>query len=913
MKNITSIFIQLQSGCHRRGHTETQCRLRLSLSSLVLVALGALCLVDASGASQPADRKRLANEFSLNNRGQIGALKDGRRRWLDDRRWSSSQRRIDAPDAGQASDRSLWSQPDPRRTFSPMIGPIIELTRAGPLAAGERVRFESARASRRLDSQSALLGNKINTRQSIEENYQVSGAGESPGSSAANLRQQSTQAPAPHNGVVTLVKYVPMPVLVSLSPEQLIPLSSLLKANQAHLPTTATRLVLAKQLGEHKIDIEPHSMAAPSAAQNLAELDNESSDLGAHSQPASAYIIAPDVASLPMAPAKLAYLTAPLQAVGHVSGPGSSAPSTSKALTAYASKLMSMLKPSALLSSMTSNSMGAQPYQAGYLGPMPSNVYLIASPQSSELVQRPLQQHLNNQHPVAVSTGNDLLLNQATRLHAQSAARGRNNWQAVVQPSASQAGLICLHGLARPTQAPVDPYLSLPSPTSSSTESSNDLSSFDYVTNASEAKKAGQTTKGRAVGAGGRESPAKLAHKLTKKVNKSSGLAQSQQELIEPQRKINSIHLTQADDEQVFEQQHQQQQSLSSDLSTRHALQPKLDTNHSSVNGRGSFRPNLSDTVDTHGSIIPFTIRDKIDSHKSVTSSPVQFDEPAEDTHLEPANQQASDRAQWLEEKAPSRTSFVANRKRKPQIEHESINYKKVVTQGPEYQMPMLMASSSINDRQAAVVRTSSGDLASVTTPAPAEVTTSSTLDGQPVTLASGKLSSKSLGEDQMILVSSSHFQPGNNRASSRQVAIPPPPSVKPSEILVNSTLIDSVNTDSARQPSIVSTRSDAPTGNHQSEAHLSGPYSHDKLLTIDNSMDEFARISAALQTDPLDLIDLQNSRSSFELPSQLESLSMFQQYAPSSQARSQLRYPEVASSTGTAPADGRVSSSRAA
>jgi len=55
---------------------------------------------------------------------------------------------------------------------------------------------------------------------------------------------------------------------------------------------------------------------------------------------------------------------------------------------------------------------------------------------------------------------------------------------------------------------------------------------------------------------------------------------------------------------------------------------------------------------------------------------------------------------------------------------------------------------------------------------------------------------------------------------------------------------------------------------------------SHDRSLSSgvagdDLDGEKFGKISQSLQTNPLDLIDLQNSRSSFELPSQLESLSM--------------------------------------
>lgn len=60
-----------------------------------------------------------------------------------------------------------------------------------------------------------------------------------------------------------------------------------------------------------------------------------------------------------------------------------------------------------------------------------------------------------------------------------------------------------------------------------------------------------------------------------------------------------------------------------------------------------------------------------------------------------------------------------------------------------------------------------------------------------------------------------------------------------------------------------------SPTGSSSSSSF----HSHDKSLS--NNAEDFGKISESLQTNPLDLIDLQNSRSSFELPSQLESLAM--------------------------------------
>lgn len=74
---------------------------------------------------------------------------------------------------------------------------------------------------------------------------------------------------------------------------------------------------------------------------------------------------------------------------------------------------------------------------------------------------------------------------------------------------------------------------------------------------------------------------------------------------------------------------------------------------------------------------------------------------------------------------------------------------------------------------------------------------------------------------------------------------------------------------------------------NHQPDSSNNNAFTNSRLLSVDSSMDEFGRISESLQTNPLDLIDLQNSRSSFELPSQLESLSMLFSRQPTDKSSS--------------------------
>lgn len=62
--------------------------------------------------------------------------------------------------------------------------------------------------------------------------------------------------------------------------------------------------------------------------------------------------------------------------------------------------------------------------------------------------------------------------------------------------------------------------------------------------------------------------------------------------------------------------------------------------------------------------------------------------------------------------------------------------------------------------------------------------------------------------------------------------------------------------------------------GAYSYDSSLAAPHSAGGHLGHLDSDNEFARISDALQTNPIDLIDLQNARSSFELPAQLESFS---------------------------------------
>lgn len=845
----------------------------VAIGTLALVRLSACSAGQVSSARTLGARKsQVKDEFSANNRGHVAALL--RADSLPDS-WSLGQRRVDSGD-DRASVQFSWSQPDPRKRFSPLLGPIVDSSRAKS-AAKYQARVDSSRNTGRFQwrnpSDSHIKRLELDESQDSSSGAAAAAAAEL-GASHINQRQQPTLR-RPTNNILTLIRYVPMPVLVSLPQEQLISLSSVLKPGQVPI-ASPNRLVLAKQLEEQKVDSEGQLGQASPNSMSLAELASDGAELGAPSQPTGAYIIQPNLVNLPLNSAKLTYLAAPVQAMSHVSAQAGSlgannAGAASKALTAYASKLMSMLKPSALLSSMGAGSLVPQAVQAGYYPPAP--IYLVA-PASSDLVPRAQRQHRVQQ----LAVGSDVLLDQASRMHTQSTGKNsiRSNWQAPTQASASQSAMICLHGLARTTQAPLDQYLATPSSGSTSgatTEPSGDLSSFDYVANSLDSKKVSSSLPARG---SGRESPGKLAHKLAK-INKDS--SSPRQQLIEPQRALAGDQTWHSDDEQSIEQQ--QQQSSPSDLSTRRAAQPRHEPTNSTTSNRRLAKTNSSESNEAHSSIIPFTIRDKIDLQKSVASSPVQYDEPAEESHADISTRAALNGAQWAGERESARTSPQSNRKLKLQPEHEAINYRKVVTQGPDYSVPLLMASSSSSShRQALNKLPDAGELAGAAASSAVVVTTSSTLDGQPVTLASGKLSAKAAADGRMILVSSSA-----SAAESKQTS-------KPSEILVDSTPAQADADHAASRPS----SSHSALGNHLTETPSTGPFSHDKLLTMDNSMDEFARISAALQTNPLDLIDLQNSRSSFELPSQLESLSMFQHYTPTLAARRFLEVDGVAS-----------------
>lgn len=757
---------------------------RMSLTEAARVALLGQTAADRTS--------RKLSDFSPNNRGASLLT--------DPRAWAFGERREDTAEA------TTWSQPDPRRRYSVPIGPIGELY-TGRSGNSGLSRSQSKLEASWLRSSSRRLDQL--KRQTAED--------------AQDLTNTVDDRKLNAGNVVTLIKYVPM--LFSVPADQLNYMSA--SALRSH--PYAGRMIVARPPEEQKLgnsDVDGLYGAPADTGGHLG------SDLGAHSHPASAYVLQQDGPGIPVTSAKLTYLTSPVHPGQHMAG-HSTAGATSKALTAYANRLMAMLRPSTLLASMSptpSAPQSSSQFYSGLTGAGP--IYLIAPASVGEQV---------NQRPSQYPVSSEMLLNQASKMHLQSAAKtvGRPSWPG------TNPGLVCMQSPTRSAQTGGDVF-PVSQSTSSTTESGIDLSSFDYVTGGLESGSTKQASVGSRSRA--RESPVKVAHKLGKKLVKIGELEQKK---------------AGGEEEQSSEQQ------SASDSSTRRTNSYLADSRSApnSTSARWSSRANSTAT-----SVIPFTIRDKIELRPAANSNPVEFDEP-EDSPSESLTGSHQSGPRWLDERPNPQTSFISGRRStpKPQVVHEYINYRKETAS--DQHMPMLMASSSSGQFRSPSPSTSTiaGDL----TVASSSVTTSSTLDGQPVELASGELA-RQPEPTRMVLVSSV------NAAKSANSVAPRAHSNKTVEVLVNSTPVLEVASSTTTSLPSVKPKSASPADNHQGQLESSNRFSNNKLLTTG---DEFARISEALQTDPLDLIDLQNSRSNFELPSQLESLSMLHhQYEPALQ-----------------------------
>lgn len=774
------------------------------------------------------------------------------------------------------------------------------------------------------------------------------------------------------------------------------------------------------------------------------------------------------------AAARLAYL--PLAA-------GQTAPAVSTmskaALSSYASKLISMLRPSALLSSIAP----PHPPQTGSTGahqppgpPLNQQIYLIAPESLSAAANRAAVTQsgysaavagVNQPRPMALIKADDLLLNQAsTKLHASSSSVKSSTLPRAHPPTSwlheQPNGLICVHNVIQsglqtskstyeapgrstrfqPAPLLLSPFIladqqTLLGPTTStvgplSTPDSIDNGSFDYVPvqiNATTESSSFNTkqevaswpTKSSATPQSVKESPAKLGKKIKSQSSSEQTLAYNFQELQQ----------TQLHDELHFDSEFADKKQPKPLVGSSSESRSILDSNNSSSSSRQDKGPKPEEPPQSGGwvsdeplkqSIIPFTIKDKIElplrrgtggTRSFHSNDPVQYDEQAEGETEPPPKQVAGKQSSWPVDERRAKTSFVSStarystpisptpdapsRQKAKKVPSHEIDYLKEVSQNSRdtisgYTLPLLIASSAGSRRGAEAGSSNSRNqrvqenndpsgfndrfrsrrpvgITSAPPPLPtpstvselgasgsSPVTTSSTLDGQPVTLSSGRLDFntgatasaqprrglQSADESQLILVSSSSLStlPVDTKTSNKTSlsnghqhkgrpagpevvsAAPIRSSSAPLELVVNSSraepqlsatddpvsLVDANESrlstattlrvlakpdESSTEPTASTTtyssstekviggndEQQPPRSNHLPEtATSSGLFSHDRSLSMGagGSTDEFGRISESLQTNPIDLIDLQNSRSSFALPAQLESWSMF-------------------------------------
>jgi len=984
--------------------------------------------------------------YSPNNRGFVpkSGLRFGdRRRAID----MFGEKRSET----KRADSLAWSQPDPRKTYS-LPSSLAERVLRG--ASGVKKLDSPSKmgepATRRISSwrQSDRLDGANQTIPADEEMLQATWRAEQQlvlESDPSARRRSPSPSLAVQPNMITLVRY--MPVIMSLPAEQLVlPLQTSKSAQSAKRVPVSSKLVeaepastaapaqaaayyslyrpptldpgqLAKyQLGPQEEGQVQKSHAEPSAA-NLnwlslnktpnggfvvADIDTDYSSMqqGILLQAAGQEL--GQSLSLGLQPAaKLAYLPAQPVALG---GQGSSS-ATSKALSAYASKLISMLRPSALLSSM-----GGGP-QSQLLAPNQAAVYPLAgqpqiillapadrlvSATQARLAQPSLRPSSSSSHKP-----DELLIHQASKLHSTASGAKLQQQQGEVNPllGQQQSGLICVHGLVQgagklaahsgaklgeanswmghsllrtlstlPPPPPPPPFLSQQLLTTSSPQSLGDIevNPFDYGPSAAGAAttpaptkiglvdtKSSSYTQHQYQTSAGRESPAKVALKLSRKLKHPNPVGHTSSYSISEtqQQQAEGFDEPQPAAPQIESQNNQQQlRLLGSASENRSSVEGGKFVSSANQNGTraNGTKPATEELASDGGvarlpangshSIIPFTIRDKIDlprkrphprepASPGAGGNPVEYDEPAEG---EIELQALQDRKygwppRWSDARR-AKTSFVSKSSRganarRPTKYNSDIDYRKEQANSQAdggYTLPLLLASSSSSrDRSSRVGGGPSGEekpLPSFMRPsvvfngpsgqelgasastelagaASNSVTTSSTLDGLPVTLASGMVaasggrqqaggSSSSSSEPRLTLISSVSLDGPVAGSGSGGTTLEPEParqrtSAATVELVVNSTPEVAATSTAASASQTQANRNKAEADNHAQVESGNSAFSDDTLGSAHNSLGEFAKISESLQTNPLDLIDLQNSRSSFELPAQLESLSM--------------------------------------
>lgn len=1033
-------------------------------------------------------------------------------------------------DEQRTGNRIVWSQPDPRKSYSAPVG-LVKVYSNGALfrpAASQRTRNK------------LNIGETLKRSGSVQVNAAAATQDESPSATGGDLerenfvetssrpmawsgRHQQTAA-ADGGGMVTLIKY--LPVLLSVPADSVIPLpagsSQLISSSAAALagrtqathrlrpesPTTQAPPYFGlykshpaspiKLIKYHQATAEvPYkfgqiSAAAASEDENQLAADQQQQQVDHHHhQPAAIAVIQQAAAAgsqggsqaapaneinsmLPTAAssAKFAYLPGPslVAPAPFLHSQVVAGGSTSKALSAYASRLMSMLRPSTLLSSINANSQ--QPLVA-YPQQQPAQIYLLAPAEGFTGAHVRVPQQPRPLVAAAAAVGQDSMINQASRLQqstttlalaaaADSLAGGRQSSKGTPTWMHQQPnGLICVHSVVQPQQQMVlsgksgaaynQPVLASPfeSPTTTTVATPvqqlvdaahDEQSSFDYaprpqaVASTELPPPARSSTRGKGKqsqprkkstardqsgGAdsslAGKDSPAKLAHKLNTKLR-------LKQKTPVAHHQFDSWDQQQQQQQQVEEAPIGQQKALASSSSSesRSSLLPdpsggadlaliSATATNSSTAEEPPFRASRRYGNGTTSPFIPFTIRDKIDlpaarrlvptgggggppsaasrdGTSSATNNPVIFDEPAEgEAELrESASASASamgtavDKQRfswpptWLDERRVRTTSFVSSLRSQQQRQldkqtnsrptsapatnqpNKQIDYRRDAGSSTVsgYTLPLLIASSSaaganqqpqqqrrrFSSQPPLVTRAASAaadsrrpqqEQAEMIRPAASQQLTASgsVLEQPAVTLAGGTAPDADLAPNQPVAA----------RPSGRTAPAPAPTAQSAAESRLSSVLVAGRASSSplagdrnhradhgagsrttvelvvdsspdtfgrattaavAANESAPETTTTSPTTTTAEAAAAAAP-NHAQPLSAANSFadsaaansqwfeEDFGKISESLQTNPMDLIDLQNSRSSFELPSHLESLAMLS--APEKQQQLQL------------------------
>lgn len=1080
--------------------------------------------------------------FSQNNRGgqppshpnESPVAKFGQRRISPGREDNDRQKKsllLSEPGNKLAS---IWSQPDPRRSYSLPVGliKVVKGRRGAARRVNEAARFAisgrhltSLAPPSLVDNLSGQQQQQVNSSHQIEaressgvelleslnslevpanqmladlaqRRRQVAPSGQqiSPSASAAIKQHPKGKQ------MVTLIKY--LPVLMSVPAEQLVsasygpdqarPIKLVASQHQQqhqqqsqqqdesvninnHQPIVTTTAHPSLEAGTqahyglYKQPAEVGQINKPAASgaallrlqqaepdyfhgAALISLASPATMQSAHTAPlpvggelASSGTSAPPSHLHHLMPAhRVAYIPVSISGGGASGGPQSSATSsafaghqpTSKAITNYASRLISMLRPSSLLSSIGGSPGANQPGHAGAsLAPTPQLIYLIApsevnqsfqsgptsSPHSSTLISS--SSSLSSPPPPpSQSQSDDLLSNQSNKIYSK---QQREQSSAYKWPPHLD-GLICVQGdlasvadtssgrsypAARPAafankpeqqqqqqQIPDTDWLDYSTtPTSAgsyefeynkvkgatnktSGQSKGGQQAPEAKTRPAHAKKGAKTAYGGAktypkTSSTRKPSPVMLMHKISQKANYQrppynyDGNYTTQTTTTTTSSGYNNRMNADVQHVEDYEQEQPiQQKSMTSSPTDHQYLESDEEERRSQV---------MSPTGgNTNNSIIPFTIRDKIELPASMRSkhgrysgrhehparynslpynSPVQYDEPAESTRSSTDERR-------------SRTTFAdlsyESRHQGQSSPIDQIDYRKEsASANRDYStMPLLLASSSSSSSSASASSSArinshspppaprpepSADF-STTTPAtsssqpmPSFLRPSVTFKGPEQPVSSGELITLPSNVDPSAssspttappstqlddnpneppgrLISSASMQsnelqaaPGGSRASPAERLASGPITPNPLgsaadpvvELVVNSTpeVVQATTLASA------ATTGAPPINNQTSSRHEENPsellhsyekdsnelpppassfVSHDKSLAAEAS---FGRISESLQTNPLDLIDLQNSRSNFELPAQLESLSMLMGQPRLSQVRPHL------------------------